>query len=189
MSARKDSSPLNNNCVSARGILSGVFDNFNRPVIGYWRMGMPPPSSWPKVSGKYYLLTVDRMKKRGWLEEVKKAKKGGKRFLKLTKKGRVQALLYKLQEIKQPVAKSWDGKWRLAIFDIPEQAKSERNRIRRVLKCVGFQVLQKSVYIYPFELPAHTVAYLEESGLSKFIRFIRADKMDNDKDLKRRFEL
>lgn len=129
---------------------------------------------------------LKRMQERGWIIE---AEKQGKTFLKLTKKGRLQALYKKIQTIDKKQKKLWDGKWRIAIFDIPEKGRRERNVIRRTLKTVGFLQLQKSVYIYPHEIPGEVITYLKTSGLLSFIRFARIDRMDDVKNLKKWFRL
>lgn len=49
----------------------------------------------------------------------------------------------------QPLGNTWDKKWRLVIFDIPEQSRSARDHIRRLLKELGFQQLQLSVWVHP----------------------------------------
>ena len=108
--------------------------------------------------------------------------------MKLTKKGRVQALLRALDETKALTPHAWDGKWRIGLFDIPEEGKHERDKIRWTLKKVGFQRLQKSVYVYPFEIPRGALLYLRESGLDRFVRFMRVDQMDDDKELRRKFK-
>lgn len=54
--------------------------------------------------------------------------------------------------IKQSNGK-WDKKWRIVIFDIPEELHSARVRFRRKLKSLGFVMLQKSVFVFPY--PCH----------------------------------
>lgn len=44
---------------------------------------------------------------------------------------------------------SWDGKWRIVFFDIPESSRSARDQIRRLLKELGFRQLQLSVWVHP----------------------------------------
>lgn len=46
--------------------------------------------------------------------------------------------------------KSWDRKWRLIIFDIPEKKKLAREALRNKLKYLGFVKLQDSVWVTPF---------------------------------------
>lgn len=144
-------------------------------------------SGWPKEIPAYRVRQeLQRMKQRGWLKEVEKQ---GKKFLKLTEKGRLRALYKKLETLGQSPKKVWDGKWRIAIFDIPEKGRRERDAIRWVLQSVGFYQLQKSVYIYPHEIPGDVINYLKISGLLSFIRFARVDKMDDVADLKKYFKL
>ncbi len=46
---------------------------------------------------------------------------------------------------------SWDGIWRLVIFDIPDDQKKAREALRQKIKEMGFYSLQKSVFITPYE--------------------------------------
>lgn len=127
-----------------------------------------------------------------YLEEcgkIKSIRKNDEIFIKLTKKGRVQTLLHRIQAEHGIKDQKWDGKWRLVIWDIPESSNNERNRIRYFLKNVGFQRLQQSVYIRPRPLPADAVQYLKESGLIRFIHFLRVDKIDDEKLLFKKFGL
>ena len=126
------------------------------------------------------------MKRRGWLKEVEKQ---GKKFLKLTDKGKLKALYQKLGKLIDSTKKPWDGKWRMAFFDIPEKGHRERDAIRGILKRVGFYQLQKSVYIYPHTIPNDIIDYLKTSGLLSFVRFARIDKIDDAVDLKKYFKL
>jgi hypothetical protein len=49
--------------------------------------------------------------------------------------------------------------------------------------------LQDSVYANPYPLNREAVKYLEETGLSEYIRIIKVEEMDNDRDLKKKFGL
>lgn len=177
---------MDNNKLSNRGSSRRILRELSGVgIIGYnYNLGGYKP--WPKVSRQYYLLTVKRMRDRGWIEE---SEKQGKKFLCLTKKGKLQDLMYKLRESEKSDKKKWDGKWRLAIFDIPEKGRRERVRIRGFLLSMGFCCLQKSVYIYPYELSGESVEYLKISGLDRFIRFLRVDQMDDENELRKFFGL
>ncbi len=48
--------------------------------------------------------------------------------------------------------KHWDKKWRLVIFDIPEKSRGERAALRSLLKNYGFQQIQRSVWLSPFDV-------------------------------------
>lgn len=45
---------------------------------------------------------------------------------------------------------NWDERWRIIMFDIPEQHKTTRDYISRHLRLIGFKQLQRSVFIYPY---------------------------------------
>ncbi|MEK7154979.1 MAG: hypothetical protein AAB697_02530, partial [Patescibacteria group bacterium] len=57
---------------------------------------------------------ADKLQRRGWVE--KKVTPEGI-VVRITDKGRVQMLKYKLEKMKRPEEK-WDGKWRMVFFDI-----------------------------------------------------------------------
>ncbi len=135
------------------------------------------------ISHKRYYDTVYQLEKRG---AVKKIVIKGKPYLQLTKKGRLEALFEKADFGKK---RAWDGKWRIIMFDIPESARAQRTILRRLLRKHDFFKLQASVFIHPYALNREAVAYLRESGLIEYIHIIRADKLDDDKTLKKYFKL
>lgn len=130
-----------------------------------------------------YKSSVYQLKRRGLVNIISK---DGKKFLKLTAKGGLEVLLAKAK-ISNPG--KWDGKWRLVIFDIPEDAKNERGRLRDLLKKNNFYKLQASVYINPYSLNREAIAYLKQTGLIKFIRLLKVEELDDDKDLRKKFDL
>lgn len=85
--------------------------------------------------------------KRGYLELESGVWNRKDRVLRLTEKGRLQAL-----GGRDPAAcwsRSWDGKWRLVLFDIPEKDKRLRDKLRRHLTFGHFGYLQNSVWVSP----------------------------------------
>src|SRR3989338_1231824 len=47
--------------------------------------------------------------------------------------------------------KSWDGFWRVVMFDVPEAQRQERDRLRRRLIKLGFGRLQDSTYLSAYD--------------------------------------
>ncbi len=58
---------------------------------------------------------------------------------------RLKKLNFQSLEMTQP----WDGKWRLVMYDIPENKRNARAQIRRLIKQLGFVQLQQSVWAHP----------------------------------------
>jgi CRISPR-associated endonuclease Cas2 len=127
--------------------------------------------------------TVVRLRAKGYLEVVQK---NGKKFLQLTGKGEIEALIQKISVTR---THRWDGKWRLLMFDIPENCKEKRALLRALLKKNNFFRIQGSVYISPYSFNREGVLYLQKSMLINYIRIMKVEEMDNDATLRKKFGL
>lgn len=85
--------------------------------------------------------------------------------------------------------KKWDGKWRIIIFDIPEKKKSVREEIRRIFVNAGLQKLQDSVWVYPYDCEEIITLLKTDYGVSKDLLYIIADHIENDRHLRKEFDL
>ena len=135
-----------------------------------------------KVYDNFYYL-----RKHGFIEINQK---GHQIYIKLTKEGRRKAGLFQVDDLKIKKPKKWDGKWRIIIFDIAQLKKIYREALRGKLKELGFYLLQKSVWVYPFDCRAEIELLRDFFGLSEDeIRLILAEDIGCDKKLKKIFEL
>lgn len=107
----------------------------------------------------------------------------------LTGEGKKKALTYDLEkmEIKKP--KQWDGKWRVVLFDVPNNRKKLRDILRFHLKNLGFYEFQESVFIHPYDCEDEMDYLIEFYNLRRFVRFLIADSVDNELHLKTHFRL
>jgi len=112
----------------------------------------------------------------------------GSSIIVLTDKGKLKALNYRFKEMKIK-ENSWDGKWRLVIFDIPEKLKKARDALRWKLKELGFYELQKSVFVFPYECKDEIDFIIEFFNLRKFVRYGILENIDNELHLKKIFRL
>jgi len=135
------------------------------------------------LSRKRYYDAAYRLKKRGLVEI---SNKKNERFIKLTAEGQLAFLLSKAK-IKEP--QTWDGKWRIVMFDIPESAHEKRDQIRYLLKKMGFKKLQASVFVSPHPLNYSAVDFLKRSKLIGYIRILRVEQIDDDSELKKIFKV
>ena len=81
----------------------------------------------------------------------------------------------------KPSAPSWDGKWRVVMFDIPERYRGLRAILRRFLTNLGFAGMQRSLWITPFSVTPEVVAFLEASRLNEMVLVMEVDKLANVK--------
>ncbi len=105
----------------------------------------------------------------------------------LTKAGeeRLNKSSYDNLEIIKPAI--WDRQWRLIFFDIPETKKTSRNRLNSKLKQLGYQQLQKSIWIHPYPSRAEIEAVTEVLDIRQFVTYIEISAIDNAKELETRF--
>lgn len=93
-----------------------------------------------------YLRQILTLERQGMLEFTP-AEKGANRVVKLTCEGILRALGG--MDPTERWDRSWDGRWRMALFDLPEEKRSLRNALRNELKAARFGCLQGSVWISP----------------------------------------
>ena len=166
--------------------LSSQFLSAVGEATGFFSWPLEGTSAWTRQQMKRKKLTYDtlyRLKKQGCIKEISK---NGKKFLLLTSKGQLELLMRKAGIEKE---KDWDGQWRILIFDIPEDCREKRNGLRRLLKRNNFVKLQASVFVSPYSLNREAISYLKQTGLINYIRLIRANEIDDDRDLKKKFNL
>src|SRR3990167_3768172 len=109
--------------------------------------------------------------------------------LRITKGGREKVLLYNLETLRIPSPKKWDGKFRIVIFDIPQQFKKNSSYFSKKLKDLGFYKLQKSVWAYPYPCEDE-IDFLKEIYLVRpFVRMITAEEIDVKQDLLKKFNI
>lgn len=106
----------------------------------------------------------------------------------LSKKGKLKAINYHFERVKiQPPF--WDSKWRLVVFDIPEDKRNGRDALREKLKNLGFREFQKSVFIFPYDCENEIEFLVEFFQLRKYVRYGVLESIDNDLDLRKKFDL
>jgi len=139
-----------------------------------------------KKIGKYekYRQTAYYLKRKGLVSL--ETNRSGERFLKLTGKGQLELLLLKAGPNS---TKTWDGKWRIIFFDIPETVKNQRQKLRKQLLSYGFLKMQASAYVSPYSLNREAIDYLKKTGLIEYIRIGKLEELDDDRDLRKHFHL
>lgn len=106
----------------------------------------------------------------------------------LSDKGKSSALTYQFEQMQIP-KHTWDKKWRLVAFDIPEDYRKARDALRRKLQQLGFRELQKSVFIFPYECKEEIEFIIEFFAIGKYVRYGVLESIDNDLSLRKIFHL
>lgn len=112
----------------------------------------------------------------------------GKRA-RLTQKGQKYAALLGEGKLKPKIPKYWDKKWRLLVFDIPEQRRKQRDQIRATLIDLGFYRLQDSVWVYPYDCEDLITLFKVDLKIGKNLLYIVADAIEYDLPVRSHFRL
>ncbi|RJO60118.1 hypothetical protein C4544_07215 [candidate division WS5 bacterium] len=108
--------------------------------------------------------------------------------VKLSEKG--QKLLDNIQNEEIEIKKhEWDGIWRIISYDIPEDQKKERNYFRRKLKSLGFEELQKSMMVIPYECKEEIAVIAQNLGISPYVMHLITDNLPRQNDFMKKFGL
>jgi phenylacetic acid degradation operon negative regulatory protein len=124
-----------------------MVDTMMRPT---WRNMNGSFEEWSYRNG--YLRQIQTLEAEGWLESREEVD-GTERVYRLTRKGLLCALGGRHPE--ERWNRGWDGKWRMVMFDLPEEKRGLRNQLRKQLRAACFGGLQGSVWISPD--PVHLI--------------------------------
>ena len=115
--------------------------------------------------------------------------KNGKFKIKLTNKGKKRILKLSLEGVSIQRPKIWDKKWRVVIFDVPNEFNAAREALRRKMKELGFKQLQKSVWICPYDCEDEILFIAETFSVEEYVEIITAEKLLHEKVVKKQFKL
>ena len=111
-----------------------------------------------------------RLLKKGLIE------RDSRKFLRLTKRGTQELKRIHAREKSRRKPARWDGRWRILIFDFPKRRGGTlRNSVRNSLRSVGFVLLQKSVWVYPYDCEDFIALLKTDLKIGKDMRYIIAD--------------
>jgi len=86
--------------------------------------------------------------------------------------------------------KNWDHKWRVIIFDIPKELHNARTKFGSRLKNLGFFMLQKSVFVFPYECEQELGYICKQLKISDYVDVIIADHVGfRQNEIKKHFSL
>lgn len=147
-----------------------LFDSFRRESLNY---------KYLRLSGhdpRQLDLGFNNLKHRGII------KSNGSDGYAFTAKGKVwyRKSLLKYNGLRQL---PWDKKWRIVIFDIPNDFSQARHVFRSKLKLLGFQMLQKSVFVVPYPCKREVGDLCNRLKISAYVCLIVAESLGSFEDL------
>ena len=168
-------------------LLAGLALGLTRSPKRQWWILKELPREWRKENRQALERAINSLYTSHLIRE--KHNRDGTTTLILSENGKQKALRFNIDklEIKKPA--KWDGKWRIVMFDIPEKLRKLRDSLRIHFREIGLIELQKSVFVYPYPCDKEIEFILEFYNARKHVRFVLAEKIDNQLHLMKKFDL
>lgn len=81
----------------------------------------------------------------------------------------------------------WDKKWRVVIFDVPQEYHLERNKLRSKLKTLGFHMIQKSIFAFPYPCEKEISEYCNKIKVADYVDIMIVEKLGGTEKQIRKF--
>lgn len=114
---------------------------------------------------------------------------GSTRKVLLTEKGRRFVGKIALERLRPKLVRPWDKRWRVVLFDIPEEFKKNRNSFAAGLKRMGFTQIQKSCFALPYPCLDELEVLADFHEVRPFVTFLVAESLENSKKLEKLYKL
>ncbi|GIW62015.1 MAG: hypothetical protein KatS3mg089_0867 [Patescibacteria group bacterium] len=141
---------------------------------------------WKKFNHGYLRQTLKRLEKQ---KLIQRKYVNGKQTIIITKDGRKRILTYALEELIIKKPHRWDGKWRVVMYDIPQQQKRLQELLSHILKNLGFLSIQESVYLIPYPCYDEIEFLREYYGVGRYLKYLLVEKIEDDAAYKTYFGL
>lgn len=141
---------------------------------------------WDKFNYSRLRFALRRLQKQKMIEIVEENQNS---IVRLTQKGKMRTLKYNLEDMAIGKPPTWDGKWRLIIYDITKFKHKQQSAFRHMLRKLRMLSLQKSVYLTPYPCGNEIEFLREYFDVGAEVIYIVAEKIENDQVYKRYFGL
>ncbi|MEX2013766.1 MAG: hypothetical protein WD896_00225 [Parcubacteria group bacterium] len=174
---RRDLQKLILETVADFGVLSVALVAPN-VVKAMYKLGLIPNQR----QKEYISSSASKLVKRGLLFY------DGKRY-KMTPEGENLLRKWHFADFKWHRPRKWDKRWRVIIFDIPENKKKVREQVRYLFNQAGIRRLQDSVWVYPYDCEDIITLLKTDFGIGKNLLYLIVEELENDKHLREDFSL
>lgn len=146
----------------------------------------------------HYIDAHDRAERRRVYQAVQRMKRrellvrkviNGREELVISKKGQQALGDSELDALSITRQNRWDGRWRVVMFDIPEEKRAARNALTAHLKGIGMYPIQRSAFVTPFPCVSAVRALADHYDVMKHLFMIEADNIETTIDLVKYFKL
>ncbi len=107
----------------------------------------------------------------------------------ITSKGKQTIRRIDLDAMMLPRSDKWDGTWHVVIFDVPNKKSKNRSAFTQHIKNLGFQLMQKSVWAYPYKCHEEIMILRKFYEIEKHVIYIETKFVEDEPVWKSKFGL
>ena len=140
-----------------------------------------------KKTWRKFYHSLNYLDRRGYVKIL--GVKNDKIEIKITRKGESVLELVDIDSMKLPRDQQWDGKWKVVIFDVPNNKNHCRSAFTDKLKELGFVMVQKSVWAYPLECYKEIMILRKFYEIEKYVTYFEAVEIEDELHWRGKFNL
>lgn len=157
-----------------------------KPMIGFYhkKQREGDQKQWNQFNQSRLRQILNRLHKQ---KVVKIDENNGETILKLTEKGMVRFLKFKLEDMILDKHQKWDGTWRIIIYDISNHKRLTSEVFRKLLRKLEFLKLQRSVYLTPYSCTEQIEFLRQFYNIGQEVLYLEVGKIENEDTYKQYF--
>ncbi len=140
-----------------------------------------------KESWRRFYLSLNYLNRRGYIRIIERNSQGAK--VEITRRGEKVVREFDIDSLKLKKQENWDEKWRIIAFDIPVNKNQNRRAFTEKIKELGFVMVQKSIWAYPFECYEELMMLRKFYEIEKCVSYFEAVEVEDEIKWRGKFNL
>jgi ribosomal protein S19E (S16A) len=113
----------------------------------------------------------------------------GRVKVEMTRSGKKIVDQVSIEDMRISKPEQWDRMWRLVIFDVPNKKSKQRLAFTQHLRNVGFQMAQKSVWMFPYPCHKEVMILRKFYHIEEYVIYLETGMVEDDELWRERFSL
>ena len=113
----------------------------------------------------------------------------GRLKVEITKHGQKVVNQISIEDLRIAKPEQWDHAWRMVIFDVPNKKSRHRLSFTQHLRNLGFQMVQKSVWVYPYPCNREVMILRKFYDIEEYVIYMETKTVEDDELWRERFDL
>ncbi len=140
-----------------------------------------------KKAWRKFYASLDYLNRRGYVRILERGT--NKLKVKITRMGEDVVREIDVDSLELKKQGNWDGKWRVVIFDVPVKQNRSRLAFSDKIKELGFVMVQKSVWAYPYECYEELMILRKYFNVERFVSYFEATEIEDEREWRGKFNL